>query len=127
MNRILLLYVKIESKSSALDIRGSSGEERGVFVVSSLSYGRAVELLWSNLIWSLIVFENYKRNKLNSERFVTPEFDTPLPNHSMKRTWEYGFDVDSLRGLLPSTSIFVHATWGGVPNFDTPLVSSMGM
>ena len=32
MNRILLLYVKIESKSSAFGIRGSSGEERGTFL-----------------------------------------------------------------------------------------------
>ena len=31
MNRILVLYVKIESKSSAFGIRGSSGEERGIF------------------------------------------------------------------------------------------------
>ena len=31
MNIILLLYVKIESKSSAFGIRGSSGEERGAF------------------------------------------------------------------------------------------------
>ena len=46
MNRILLLYVKIESKSSAFGIRGSSGEERGAFwIVSSFSYGRVVELL----------------------------------------------------------------------------------
>jgi hypothetical protein len=44
MNRMLLLYVKIESKSSAFGIRGNSGEE-GLFVVSSLSYGRVVELL----------------------------------------------------------------------------------
>jgi hypothetical protein len=31
INRILLLYVKIESKSSAFGIKRSSGEERGAF------------------------------------------------------------------------------------------------
>ena len=51
MNRIILLYVKIKSKSSAFGIRGSSGEERGSFW--SLSYVRMVELkprpTWSNV------------------------------------------------------------------------------
>ena len=42
MNIMFLLYVKIESKSSAFGIRGSSGEERGYYL--SLSYGRVVEL-----------------------------------------------------------------------------------
>jgi hypothetical protein len=47
MNVTLLLHVKIESKSSAFGIKRSLEEERGVFfcVVSSLSYGRVVELL----------------------------------------------------------------------------------
>ena len=31
MIRIILLFVKIESKSSAFGTRGSSGEERGAF------------------------------------------------------------------------------------------------
>jgi hypothetical protein len=39
MNRILLLYVKIESESRAFGIRGSLGEKRGAFVV--------ISLLWS--------------------------------------------------------------------------------
>ena len=38
MNKILLLYVRIENKSNAFGIRGSSGEERGFFFVF---------LLWS--------------------------------------------------------------------------------
>ena len=42
MNRILLLYVKIENKSSAFGIRGSLGKERGFFL--PLSYGWVIEL-----------------------------------------------------------------------------------
>ena len=38
MNRIFLLYVRIESKNNAFGIRRSSSEERGFFFVS---------LLWS--------------------------------------------------------------------------------
>ena len=53
MNRILLLYVKIKSKSSAFGIRGSSGEERKRIFLS-LSYGRVVELKprpsWSRIV-----------------------------------------------------------------------------
>ena len=41
MNIILLLYVKIESKSSAFGIKESSEEESGSFL--SLSNGRVVE------------------------------------------------------------------------------------
>ena len=36
MNRIPLLYVKIESKSSAFGIRGSLGEEGGFFCLSPM-------------------------------------------------------------------------------------------
>ena len=36
MNRILLQYVKVESKNSAFGIKGSSGEERGSLCLSSL-------------------------------------------------------------------------------------------
>ena len=36
MNRILLLYVKIESKSSAFGINESSGEERQTFCLSPI-------------------------------------------------------------------------------------------
>ena len=39
MNRILLLYVKIESKSSAFGIKESSGEERGSFCCLSPMVG----------------------------------------------------------------------------------------
>ena len=52
MNRILLLYVKIKSKSNAFGIRGSSGEERAYFW--SFSYGQVVELR-PRPIWSTIV------------------------------------------------------------------------
>ena len=37
VNTILLLYVKIKSKSSDFGIRGSSGEERGAFWWLALS------------------------------------------------------------------------------------------
>ena len=51
MNRIILLYVRIESKSSAFGIRRSSGEERRSFC---LSYGWVVELrprpTWSTIV-----------------------------------------------------------------------------
>ena len=57
MNRLLLRYVKIESKSSVFGIKRSSGAERGVFCCSSLSYGRVVELRGPNLSWSLLVLE----------------------------------------------------------------------
>ena len=63
MNRIPLLYVKIESKSSAFGIRGSLGEERGSFL--SLSYGRVVELR-PRPTWFVIVIRRYKENKLSS-------------------------------------------------------------
>jgi hypothetical protein len=36
MNKIILLYVKIDSKSSAFGIRGSSGEEGGYFCLSPM-------------------------------------------------------------------------------------------
>ena len=36
MNRTLVLYVYIESKSSAFSIRGSSGEERDFFGLSPM-------------------------------------------------------------------------------------------
>ena len=52
VNRTLLLYVEKESESSAFDIRGSSGEERGAS--SPPSYGRVVELkprpTWSTIV-----------------------------------------------------------------------------
>ena len=53
MNRIFLLYVKIESISSAFGIRGSSGKERGYFCLSPI-------VGWLSLIkprptWSMIV------------------------------------------------------------------------
>ena len=43
MNRILLLYVKVEGKSNAFGIKESSGGGERTFM--SLSYGRVVELL----------------------------------------------------------------------------------
>ena len=36
INRILLLYVKVESKSSAFGIKESSGEERGSLCLSPM-------------------------------------------------------------------------------------------
>ena len=39
MNEMLLLYVKVGSKSSAFGIRGSSGEERGSFFCLSPMVG----------------------------------------------------------------------------------------
>ncbi len=36
MNRILLLYVKVEGKSNAFGIKESSGEERGSFCLSPM-------------------------------------------------------------------------------------------
>ena len=51
MNRILLLHVKIESKSSAFGIKESLREER---IFLSLSYGRVVKLkpkpTWSRIV-----------------------------------------------------------------------------
>ena len=69
INRILKLYVKIECKSSAFGVRGSSGEERRSFL--SLSYGQVVELRpRSN--WLTIVIRCYKENKLS---YSTHHFD----------------------------------------------------
>ena len=56
-NRILLLYVKIQSKSSAFGIRESSGEERATFL--SLSYGGVVELR-PRPTWSIFEIKCYK-------------------------------------------------------------------
>ena len=48
MNRIFLLYVKVESKSSAFGIRGSSGEESGSFFCLSPMVG------WLSLVQDLL-------------------------------------------------------------------------
>ena len=63
VNIIFLLYVKLESKNNALDIRGSSGEREDHFM--SHSYGPVVELT-PRPTWSMIVIRRYKKNKLSS-------------------------------------------------------------
>jgi hypothetical protein len=69
MNRMFLLYVKIESESSVFGIGGSSGEERGVFCCY-------LSLLWSvvelspKLTWFRIVLGGFKRNKPGFQLFT---------------------------------------------------------
>ena len=68
MNKILLLYVKTKSKSSALGINESSGEERGFF--SSLSYGRVIELIPKfYLVYVLIGCYKGEKNRASNLHF----------------------------------------------------------
>ena len=57
MNIIILLYVKIESKSSTFGVKEISGEEREFFL--SVSYSRVVEL-WPNTYLVFVVIEFHK-------------------------------------------------------------------
>ena len=62
INKILLLYVKTKTKSSALGMKESSGEERGSFL--SLYHGRVVELI-PKIYLVYVVIRRYKEKKSN--------------------------------------------------------------
>ena len=73
MNKIFLLYVKIESKSSAFGIKKNSGEERGYFL--SPSYGQVDELRPKTYLFFVVSDITRKRNGVQ------------LSDHSYCESW----------------------------------------